>query len=110
MPKKQTFEDKVCEMRYPKRCKFFDMNNKCRFENCAYSHSKDENEEKIDKLETKCSALETEVKYLKEEQENINPRIDLMGKGIMKLKKEVERLTSMCNGMNSTTEIMRKEN
>ena len=28
----------------------------------------------------------------------------------MKMQKEVERLTSMCNGMNSTTEIMRKEN
>ena len=31
----------VCEMHHPKRCKFFDMNKKCKFENCAYDHSKD---------------------------------------------------------------------
>ena len=109
-PKNKKCEDKVCEMRHPKRCKFFDMNNKCRFENCAYSHSKDENVEKVDQLETKCSALEAEIKYTKEVQEKINPQIDLMGKGIMKLKKKVEGLASMCNGMNSTTEILRNEN
>ena len=40
-----------------------------------------------------------------------NPRIDLMGKGLIKLKREVERLTSLCNGMNSSIEtvINRKE-
>ena len=86
------------------------MNNKCKFENCAYTHTKDDNKVKIEQLETKCSALETEVKYLKEEQEKINPRIDMMGRGIMKLKGEVERLTSLCNSMNSTKEIMRNEN
>ena len=50
------------------------------------------------------------MKYLKEEQEKINPRIDMMGRGIMKLKGEVERLTSLCKGMNNTTETMRNEN
>ena len=73
-------------MRHPKRCKFFDMNNKCMFEKCAYTHTKDDNKVKIEQLETKCIALETEVKYLKEEQEKINPRINMMGRGIMKLK------------------------
>jgi hypothetical protein len=86
------------------------MNNKCKFENCAYTHTKDDNKVKIEQFETKCSALETEVKYLKVEQEKINPRIDMMGRGIMKLKGEVERLTSLCNSMNSTKEIMRNEN
>ena len=86
------------------------MNNKCRFENCAYTHTKYDNKVKIENLETKCSALETEVKNMKEEQEKINPQIDMMERGIMKLKREVERLTSLCNGMHSTKEIMRNEN
>ena len=77
------------------------MNNRCKFENCAYAHTKDDHKVKIEILESICSTLENEVKYLREEQKNINPRIDLMGKGILKLKKEVERLTSICNGMNS---------
>ena len=38
------------------------------------------NQVKIEMLETKCNKLENEVKYLKEEQEKFNPRIDLMGK------------------------------
>ena len=80
------------------------------FENCAYTHKKDDNKVKIESLENKCSALETEVKNMKEEQEKINPRIDMMGRGIMKLKTEVERLTSLCNDMNSTKEIRRNEN
>ena len=71
------------------------MNNKCKFENCAYTHTKDENKVKLEHLDTKCSELQNEVKYLKEEQEKINPQLDLMGRGIMKLKREVERLTSM---------------
>ena len=36
--------------------------------------------------------------------------MDLMGKGLMKLKREVERLTSLCNGTNSTTETVINEN
>ena len=54
--------------------------------------------------------LENEIKYLREEQKNINPRIDLIGKGIMKLKKEVERLTTIDYGMNSKEETVRNEN
>ena len=109
-PKNNSCDDKVCEMRHPKRCKFFDMNKKCKFENCAYDHSKDENKVKIEHLEAKCNALETEVTYLKEEQEKVNPRIDLMGRGVMKLKREVERLTLICNGMIYTKEITNNEN
>ena len=50
------------------------------------------------------------MKTMKEEQEKINPRIDLIRRGIMKLKREVERLTSLCNGMTSTNKVMRNEN
>ena len=77
------------------------MNNRCKFKNCAYSHTKDDNKVKIEMLESICSTLENEVKYLSEEQKNFNPQIDFMGKGIMKLKKKVESLTSICYGMNS---------
>ena len=50
------------------------------------------------------------MKHLKGEQEKVNPRIDLMGRGVMKLKREVERLTAVCNGMINTKEIMNNEN
>ena len=109
-PKNNICNDMSCEMRHPKRCKYFEINNRCKFENCAYAHNKDENQAKIEALETKCSKLENEVKDLKEEQEKFNPRIDLMGKGLMKLKREVERLTSLCNGKNSTIETVVNEN
>ena len=86
------------------------MNDMCKFECCAYAHTKHDNKVKIEILETKCSTLENEVKCLREEQKNVNPLINLMGKGIMKWKKEVERLTSICNDMNSKEETVRNEN
>ena len=86
------------------------MNNKWMIENCAYTHKKDDNKVKIENLKIKCSKLENEVKTMKEEQEKINPQIDLMRRRIMKLKREVERLTSLCNGMTSTNKVMRNEN
>jgi hypothetical protein len=61
-------------------------------------------------LEAECNALETEVKHLKGEQEKVNPRIYVRGRGVMKLKREVERLTALCNGMINTKEIMNNEN
>ena len=109
-PKNNICNNISCEMRHPKRCKYFEINNRCKFENCAYAHNKDENQAKIEASETKCSKLENEVKDLKEEQEKFNPRIDLMGKGLMKLKREVERLTSLSNGMNSTIETVINKN
>ena len=50
-PMNKTCNDKLCELRHPKRCKFFDMNSKCKFESCAYAHIKDDKEIKIESLE-----------------------------------------------------------
>ena len=36
--------------------------------------------------------------------------MNMMGRGIMKLKIEFERLNSICNGVKSIIEIMRHEN
>ena len=52
MPPKNKCDDSCCEMRHPKRSKFFDMNNRCKFDNCAYEHTKDDNKVKIEMLET----------------------------------------------------------
>ena len=57
-PQNKKCDDSCCEMRHLKRCKFFDMNNRCKFENCAYAHTKDDNKVKIELLESKCSTLE----------------------------------------------------
>ena len=57
-PKKNKCDDSCCEMHHPKRCKLFYMNNRCKFENSAYAHTKDDNKVKIEMLETKCNTLE----------------------------------------------------
>ena len=41
-PMNKTCNDKLCEMRHPKRWKLFDMNSKCKFQNCAYAPIKDD--------------------------------------------------------------------
>ena len=41
-------------------------------ENCAYTHNKDDIKVNIQNFETKFGALDTEVRYQKEEQEKIN--------------------------------------
>ena len=101
-PMNKTCNDKLCELRHPKRCKFFDMNSKCKFENCAYAHLKDHKEVKIESLENKCDKLELDITNLKNSK-------DLLGKGIMKLKREVEVVTSHCNSMKSTIEMLINE-
>ena len=73
MPQNNICNDIGCEMRHPKRCKYFDINNRCKFENCDYAQNKDTNQVKIEMLETKFNKLENGVKYLKEEQEKFNP-------------------------------------
>ena len=101
-PMNQTCNDKLCELRHPKRCKFFDMNSKCKFENCAYAHIKDDKEIKIESLEKKCDKLELDIT-------NLNNSKDLLGKGIMRLKREVEDVTVLCNSMKSNIEMLINE-
>ena len=97
-PMNGTCNAKLCKLRHPKRCKFFDMNSRCKFENCAYAHLKDEKEVKIESLENKCDKLNLDFWNSK----------DLFGKGIMKLKGEVEVVTSLCS-MKSAIEMLINE-
>ena len=53
-------QDKTCNKHHPKKCKNFDVYGKCKFTNCAYIHSEDEVNQKVELLK-KC------VKELKEE-------------------------------------------
>jgi hypothetical protein len=50
-------------MRHPKPCRFFGR-NKCKFENCAYSHRKDSRDLKIEHLENQVTDLKCEVKEI----------------------------------------------
>ena len=55
--------DKHCVMQHPKQCRFF-VRNKCKFENCAYSHTKDSRDLKIEHLENQVTDLKCEVKEI----------------------------------------------
>ena len=101
-PMNKTCNDKLCELRHPKRCKFFDINSKCKFENCAYAHIKNDKEIKIDGLKNRCDKLELDITNLRNSK-------DLLGKGIMRLKREVKDVTVLCNSTQSIIEIVINE-
>ena len=101
-PMNETCKDKLCELRHPKRCKFFALSSKCKFENCAYAHIKDDKEVKIENLENKCDKLELDITNLKNSKY-------LLGKEIMKMRRKIENITSLCNSMKSTIETFINE-
>ena len=57
----ETCSEKLCELRHPKRWKFFDRNSKCKFENCANAHLKYDKKVKIKSLEIKCAEFELNI-------------------------------------------------
>ena len=97
-------------MRHPKKCKYFDLNNKCKFQNCAYAHTKDDSKVKIDNLEMKCGDLESDLRTVKKMNEQSHSQRDMLGRGIMKLKGDVEKLTTICMEMKSSIMILESEN
>ena len=55
----------LCFKRHPKACKNYAKYNKCRFQQCAYSHEKNEHQSKVEKLEKEVNELTLEVEELK---------------------------------------------
>ena len=61
-----------CRERHPRTCKFYASNGECKWKDtCAYEHRKSGDEIKID-------ILEKEVKYFKEELQNLNNNMSEM--------------------------------
>ena len=75
------------------------MNRKYKFENSAYAHLKDKKEAKTESLQNKCGKLELDIPNLKKSE-------DFLGKGIMKLKRKVEDVISLCNSMKSAIDML----
>ena len=55
----------LCFKRHPKACKNYAKYNKCRFQQFAYSHEKNEHQSKVEKLEKEVNELKLEVEELK---------------------------------------------
>ena len=53
-----------CIKRHPKKCKYYERNGNCRFENCAYSHEKEGNNLKIEVLSNQVAVLKHEIEKL----------------------------------------------
>ena len=58
-------DDNGCIKRHPKTCKNYERNGKCRFERCAYSHEKEENNLKIEILENKVADLKLKIEDIR---------------------------------------------
>ena len=50
-------------------------NNKCRFQQCAYSHEKNEHQSKVEKLEKEVNELKLEVEELKKNKTDTNNKV-----------------------------------
>ena len=75
------------------------MNRRYKIENCAYAHLKDKKEAETESLQNKCGKLELDIPNLKKSE-------DFLGKGIMKLKRKVEDVISLCNSMKSAIDML----
>ena len=51
----------LCNFRHRNPCKYFNVNGKCKFTNCAYSHKKSESSVKIEQLETEVNNLKDKI-------------------------------------------------
>lgn len=67
--------ENTCALRHPKTCRYFSMYQYCKFENCAYAHSKVRNMENLEKIENEFEELKSEIHAMKEKNNMLENKI-----------------------------------
>ena len=71
-------EESSCEKRHPKVCKYFAMNQACKFnQQCAYLHTENKIEVKFDEIEKEIVSMKEEIKHL---ATNVKEMVEKVGK------------------------------
>ena len=69
-------EDTSCEKRHPKICKYYKLNNTCKFnQTCAYLHIESNTNIKLQTIEQEIDAMKNEIKKLTDTVKNMTDKL-----------------------------------
>ena len=84
---------KSCQLRHPKRCRYFFLNGSCKFGvNCAYRHENSPEKIKIDDLERKLNEAIEKIENLKEIVLELKSELEEKRNEMMAKKQKVQKM------------------
>ena len=99
-------QDITCNKRHSKKCNNFNVYGKCKFTNCAYIHSEDEVNHKVEALKKCVKELKEEIlQLIKKENNTHNQNIEELENQVIDLKDSVKKLASELK----TTQLLIKQ-
>ena len=82
-----------CSKRHPKNCRYFCQNGSCKFgETCAYIHTDDKNNTKVEELEKEVKKLTETVGYLEKEVDELKEEVKFLKRVMGKMVKSLKSL------------------
>ena len=84
-----------CPRRHPKRCKFYDLYNRCKFgDYCAYAHRENYQVQEINLLKVKVEQLEKVLNEKQNEVEALHEKLDTLENAVKELGERVSTITT----------------
>ena len=84
-----------CPRRYQKRCKFYDLYNRCKFgDYCAYAHRENYQVQEINLLKVKVEQLEKVLNGKQNEVEALHEKLDTLENAVKELGERVLTITT----------------
>ena len=97
-------------MRHPKKCKTFEVFDKCKFDKCSYLHVNSENNNKMYDLENEVKKLKLEVNnILKNAKEETTKKVETLEQDVKELKEDVKMLAKNINNTELVLQLMDKD-
>ena len=68
-------DEQGCESHHPALCRIYERFVQCKFTKCAYSHKRDEKDQKMEALQTEVIELKESVTVISDECETLNVKL-----------------------------------